>query len=438
MKTLLTPLMWILAAAIVIGVLWRRRSGRNVILQGSFSPRLIHMIAVLLVLTGSSSLANEDDPIAASAERFVPSSEWPEHLDRQSIIRWVQQAQLQLPENFPKDQRLTHKDKLETFGIYRVQPPVMTFLLPEESQEPTILHQRWTFTALHVSPALAAMLKQDERASEAKMPLPPHTPESLAKALEEAESRGFFSHLLIRYLWQASGRSTEPPGEAMAQLYTKLRLHARTTNALTRTAAMAVPVVYHPWMSKAAPRRDYINIRVDHQGLHKQLLANLARDYSLSDAGTWKQDARVEVELPATQELTIISNGEQIETVGSVRLGRLDLVLLPSSPVAVHHAVLGDIIIPAAGPQRKLLTVWQLPDLMDATAQRRIDTLLDVALEGDEAAARQLETVLPFAHDTIRSRLKEASTAKGAPRLRLILTQFDELVAPQLQPKTDQ
>jgi hypothetical protein len=63
---------------------------------------------------------------------------------------------------------------------------------------------------------------------------------------------------------------------------------------------------------------------------------------------------------------------------------------------------------------------------------------IKAALDNDEDAAERLEQALPLVHDLLRDELKKSPTAKGAPRLRLILALFDDAVMPvlPLPPKT--
>src|SRR5205807_4903632 len=56
----------------------------------------------------------------------------------------------------------------------------------------------------------------------------------------------------------------------------------------------------------------------------------------------------------------------------------------------------------------------------------------DLALEGDEKAAERLEEALPLTHADLRAALTESPRARGAARLRLILTLFDDAVMPAL------
>src|SRR4051812_22302166 len=52
MRYLLAPILWIAALVIAIVILRRVRRGRKVVLTGRFSPKLVRMIVVVLVILG--------------------------------------------------------------------------------------------------------------------------------------------------------------------------------------------------------------------------------------------------------------------------------------------------------------------------------------------------------------------------------------------------
>lgn len=54
MRTLLAPLLWLLAVAVALFVLWRAWRGRPVVLRGRWEPRFVRMVAVALVVLGAA------------------------------------------------------------------------------------------------------------------------------------------------------------------------------------------------------------------------------------------------------------------------------------------------------------------------------------------------------------------------------------------------
>jgi hypothetical protein len=52
----------------------------------------------------------------------------------------------------------------------------------------------------------------------------------------------------------------------------------------------------------------------------------------------------------------------------------------------------------------------------------------------DEKAALRLERAMPLVHTDLRAALEKTPNAKGAPRMRLILSLFDDVPMPALGP----
>ena len=79
------------------------------------------------------------------------------------------------------------------------------------------------------------------------------------------------------------------------------------------------------------------------------------------------------------------------------------------------------------------MSVWELANLLSDDAKKKLDeTVHDALKNNSEDAADRLEHCLALSHQAIRVGLKELPTAKGAPRLRLILALFDDTVMPAL------
>ena len=52
MRTLLTPLLWLLALGVALVVLWRLKHGQRVVLRGRWAPHVVRTVAVILVVFG--------------------------------------------------------------------------------------------------------------------------------------------------------------------------------------------------------------------------------------------------------------------------------------------------------------------------------------------------------------------------------------------------
>src|SRR5262249_57787076 len=83
-------------------------------------------------------------------------------------------------------------------------------------------------------------------------------------------------------------------------------------------------------------------------------------------------------------------------------------------------------------PAGKTLTVWELSKRLSVEGKAKTFKTIHAALDNDEDAAEQLEQALPLVHEMMREMLKKAPNARGAPRLRLILSLFDDAVMPNL------
>jgi hypothetical protein len=113
----------------------------------------------------------------------------------------------------------------------------------------------------------------------------------------------------------------------------------------------------------------------------------------------------------------------------STRFGRLDLLRTGDKPAVIQHDWLGKIEL----PPNKLISVWDLPNLLPDTAKQKIDqAVVDALRNNSEDAADQLERCLAISHQAIRIGLKELPHTKGRPRMRLILALFDDTVMPSL------
>ena len=80
---------------------------------------------------------------------------------------------------------------------------------------------------------------------------------------------------------------------------------------------------------------------------------------------------------------------------------------------------------------KSVVSEWKLPNLNpDVAKQKLAETVHELLKNNSEDAADQLERCLPMTHAAIRAGSKELPNAKGAPRLRLILSLFDDTPMP--------
>jgi hypothetical protein len=281
-------------------------------------------------------------------------------------------------------------------------------------------------------PRLQALLLADLEARAAGKAVPAVTAGQLVAALDEAEQAGYFDHWLGAYLWRRSDAVAD--GRARLDLYTRLYRHARVTDTLIRAHARLKPIMVSPsaWMGKGGPTKSDREAMVAYLKSMDDMAANVKALYPSTDAGTWKRDALVVVSVSkGASGLTLHCGGRKVwpEADEKVRFGRLDLFeTAEKSEVVLEHAWLGKIALPPGS----VVSTWDLPKYLSDEAKKKVRKAVVDALDGDEKAAEQLELALPLAQPFIREGLAETPKAKAAPRLRMILTLFDDALMPAL------
>jgi hypothetical protein len=247
----------------------------------------------------------------------------------------------------------------------------------------------------------------------------------LLRILDVVEKAGYYDLWLAGYLWRQTGRSDGDDAGRIA-LYQRLALHVRRTNALLKARARGQHVLLPPraWMSKAGPRPAE---RAAQQAALKAITEAANGLLGTAGLGTWQRDGLV----PLTVEhdsgpADWIEEGARrpLKAGQSFRWQRLDLVQTGDKALELHHAGYGKLTLPAS----KLVSVWQLPGYLSDEAARKVERDVTEALKGDEEAAGRLEKALPLTHACLRERLAAQPGARGAARLRLILSLFDDTV----------
>jgi len=413
MKSILLPLLWLAAVVVAAAVIWRIWRGKNVTLRGRFSPQFVRMIVIVLVLLGvgvekgladpPSRLPGRDtDTRSTESEDGLPGA-----VNEETIARW----------RYFSVQRSGWKEAkqaLVKLEIAAGQPDPQAL---EEAKEST----RW------FPGRFGKIVAADVAALEQGQPAPRVGADELIAAIDDLQRQGLFDPWAGSRLWRKTSLLGVQANRAeVIRLFAQLHQHARIVNTLIRAHAEVKPIPISPraWMSKAGPSRE---MRLREISVRQQLLASARRLYPSSDAGTWQRDAVVELTLAEdTAEPNLVRQGRPttLRQGQWVCLNRLDLIQTPAGkgPTVLEHAWLGRIELP---PDR-LVTVWDLPGhLSDEAAGKVKQTVLD-ALSGDAQAAVRLERALPLTQRAIRQGVAEAPNASGAPRLRMILTLFDD------------
>jgi hypothetical protein len=409
MRWLLTPLLWLLAVALALFVLYRLWRRKNVVLRGKWSPRVVRMVAVVLVILGVGTHEADAAPVPPKAKPSAGRDEETRTLTAATIVHWYRWEQ--------------------SSGPWASFKQAYTRLTASGKENPRALGEAQQLTK-QIPGRLRVLIEEElkARAADKALPLPRFT--NLDRALSEAETMGMYDHWVTAYLWRASGRLPARERTHLAGFYARLHRHARLTNTLIRAQARVKPFLMPPraWMSKAGPPRGWR--QAQEKGM-KDLLAAVGVLYASSDAGTWERDGSVLLRVPeGSAPLTVREAGRSrvIATQATLRIDRLDLVQTGDKAVPLQHAWLGEVTLPA----RRTVSVWDLPGLLSKDARAKVEKAVAEALKGDEESARELEKALPFAQEVLRERLSATPDAKGAPRMRLILSLFDDAVMPVL------
>jgi hypothetical protein len=414
MRWLVILFLWVAAIVVAVLILRRMRRGKPVVLTGRWSPRLVRMIAVVLVVLGLGEEATT--PQAVGAPVKVPvrpaDDELPKTINALVIQNWLFEHQ-ENGQYGPGKRGLTRAlagHKLVEDHVAVVNTYVRR--LPE---------------------ALRKLVQADRAAIADGRTDAAATDVDLVAALDGLEKAGWYDHFWNAYLWRKARGEAKDPAKRIA-LYARLRQHARITDALIRAHAQVKPLMQPPraWMSKAGVRKEDRPAVL----LYEKLLADMVKvanqTLPTTDEGTWKRDgiALIKPVKDAAAPVLVRAGKERVLPADEpTRFGRLDLLKTSDKPATINHDWLGKLDLPA----NRLVSVWELANYLPDDAKKKLDeTVHDALKNNSEDAADRLERCLALSHQAIRIGLKELPTAKGAPRLRLILALFDDTVMPAL------
>jgi hypothetical protein len=419
MKWLVTPFLVVTAFVLALLVLRRWRRGQTVVLTGRWSPRLVRLVAIVLVLFGFGTTATPQETKGAPNQRPTPEGNdpLPTTLTTIAITDWLHH---QTPGSYANTAKLAHAK------VMAAPKPTADEITAAET------HLRY------LPEGLATLLRADWRALKEGQPLPSPTVAQLHAALTECTASHYYDHYWTAYLWRKalSANLTVADEPAWSTIFANLRQNARLTDLLLRTQATVKPVMasQRAWMSKAGPGPQERQLMAEFQKAVGDMRKLASEQFATTDEGTWKRDGVIMLKADSTAPAPILIRAGQkkdFSTEFATRLGRLDLLKTAEQPCVLRHDRLGAIELPA----KTLLSIGQLPKYLPAPATHKLDQLVQEALtKNSEEAADRLETMLPLAHEAMRRGLKELPQAKGAPRLRLILALFDDALMPALQP----
>ena len=413
MRWLVILFLWVAAIVVAVVILRRVRRGKPVVLTGRWSPRLVRMIAVVLVLLGLGQEAAT--PVAIGAPTKLPvrttDDELPKTITLQAVQVWLAEHQENgtyspgkraLARVLAGHKLTDEQSRAANLYVRRLPKPLQKII---RADFPTI-DERTTGDVSHAD---------------------------LTAALDGLEVVGCYDHFWNAYLWRKTATEAKDPVQRIA-LYARFRQHSRIADALIRAHAQVKPLMEPPraWMSKAAVKRQDVAGMAAYQTSLKDMIQVANEVLPTTDEGTWKRDGIALIKPPkdAAAPVLVRSGKERVLPVAEpTRFGRLDLLQTSDKPAAIAHDWLGKVDLPA----NRLVSVWELPNLLPDEAKKKLDDSVHDALKNNsEDAADRLERCLALSHQAIRTGLKELPTAKGAPRLRLILALFDDAVMPAL------
>jgi hypothetical protein len=424
MRWLAVLVLWVAAVVLAVLILRRVRRGKPVVLTGRWSPRLIRMVVVVLVVLGVGDEARTPDASAAPLKLPIrsPDDELPRAITPETIRTWL----------------IVHQED----GPYAREETALARTLMTGQRPPANVK-----AAAPVRPGgfgggpggagfglpvrLQKLIDADLAALRADRPLPNASANEVRAALDELENAGRYDHFWNAYLWRKTAEFADPADRV--ELFARFRRHARVTDALIRAHAQVKPLMQAPraWMGKAGGGA-FVNLHLPHPDAGADLLKVAARVLPTTDEGTWKRDGVALFKpVPGRPAPVLVRGGTEwiLPADDSTRFGRLDLFKTGDRPAVIVHDWLGQVELPA----NRLVSVWELPHLLSDAAKQKLDETVHEALKtNSEAAADRLERCLAVSHFAIRAGLKELPHAKGAPRLRLILALFDDTVMPGL------
>lgn len=416
MRWLTILVLWVVAVVVAVVVLRRVRRGRPVVLTGRWSPRLVRMVAVVLVVLG----AGDDGvtPGVAAAPPTVP----------------VKDADDRLPADLLPHRVQTWLAFQQPDGPFQSQTKLLVRALAGEKLTDKELGSAMD-DARRLGDLMYAMIKSDLTARAEGKPAPTTRDAVLIRALTGMEATGRYDHFWNAYIWRKTAPALGSDATDRAELYARVRRHARITDALIKAYAQVRPALDQQpraWMSKAGPGpAERVAMRAYEAKLGDMLKA-AAEVLPTTDEGTWKRDGVALLKPVAGSPVpTLIRGGNErpMSAEDSTRFGRLDLLKTGDEPTAVVHDWLGRIDLPA----KATVSVWDLPKYLPEEAKRKLDeTVLAALKDNSEDAADRLERSLAVAHPAIRAGLKELPKEKGSPRMRLILSLFDDTPMPEL------
>jgi hypothetical protein len=438
MKWLWSPFLWVgaaLVAGYIVYRIWRRKP---LLLRGKVGPRVVRLVAILLVLCG---LGVDDRPMQGAPQEGKKvggpqpvvadqPGKLPENLTFQQIELWLIAQR-------PAEQANANELLRGTAPWKYFKSLYVRFQTAPTGPEAARLRELLAEPLKQLPAPFAALIKADLETLAAGKPLPAHTAAELLQVAQVMEANGYFDGWLIAYLWRHTTPLDATQDAKTVELLTLLTRQVRIVHALIKAYAQVKPTDLGPrvWMSKAGPPAGY-----SAHGLDRMALAQMSNVYAeevrKADLGPWAKDGVALFKLSEKGPLPVLlRDGKKIELKAgeTLRLGRLDILhTAAGANVVLEHEVFGKLTLPAG----QALLVWDLARLLDDAGRLAVSKVVRAALDGKDEAARQVEQALPLCQRMLREELQRQPDAPGAAKMRLILALFDDavLLAPPVKP----
>jgi hypothetical protein len=205
--------------------------------------------------------------------------------------------------------------------------------------------------------------------------------------------------------------------------------YVRVTNAITMAKNSGRMHEPHAWTTKAGTSGGKYPLFSEEASRNFIAVVDC---FQSCDLGRWQRDATVELTVSdrTLGWISIFRNGaeQRLTPRDTVRLNRFDLLSVRDTEFfELDHNWLGAVRFATTS---QFMTMWEYPDHLSPEQLKLIADAVAESLSGDEAAAAKLEDALPFTYRALREALRANPKSLGAPRLRMILAQFDELSVP--------
>lgn len=408
MTAIKTIVLWVLALSVAAWALWRVSRGRRALADGRWSPRFVHMVAVLFVALGGCPRSAPDSVPATPPPRAdVDPGRVPE-----PTVALAKEPPAALARGLRGHFELAAE---------RGDLSDMTRAMIDGQWTDAIAYAEGVASVAGGQALRDALVELCRQRARRVAP----TFEQIASAVAAAGELPVYYAPLAAALWrELHALSTDSlDAAAVAGVLHQLEDQHRMAAALQRAQADTGPVTFRPWLKKSAPPRDY-----DPLTLPAGLDEAVRRAYAATDAGSWASESTLPLHLVSTDATVILHrSGKAIRLAAGteLKLRRLDVIEVAAqsrAPARFDNPLAGALsVAPGA-----MLTAWTVDRQLSAAARTAIDDLVERAMTGNDDAIARLESHLPAAATAIRRAVAATPAAAGAAKLRLVLALFDE------------